>query len=194
MVGSDQQRRTEVWLLCQCTQDLACLQGGLRWQLLLIQMLRLHQRADPILGSEEYIQSFVTDKVLQWVEELELASIAQTQPHAAHAAFTHGMTSRWTYLTHTMPSIGQILLPLEVIIRTKLIPSLTGRPPPNDTEWELLALPARLGGIALVNQAQTADTEFPSSCKITEALKEAIGQQDFQYSYEVVIHQLEAKS
>ena len=30
------------------------------------------------LGSEEYIQSFVTDKVLQWVEELELASIAET--------------------------------------------------------------------------------------------------------------------
>ena len=49
------------------------------------------------LGSEEYIQSFVTDNVLQWVEELEqLASIAHSQPHAAHTAFTHGMTSKWT--------------------------------------------------------------------------------------------------
>ena len=35
---------------------------------------------------------FVADKVQQWVGELEhvqLATIAYTQPHAAHAAFTH---------------------------------------------------------------------------------------------------------
>ena len=147
------------------------------------------------LGTEEYIQAFVTDKVQQWAGKLEqLATIARTQPHAAHAAFTHGMTSKWTYLTRTMPGTGPNLLPLEVIIRTKLTPALTGRPPPNDTERDLLALPARLGGIALVNPTQATDTEFLSSTKITEALKEAIIQQDFQYTVEIVTHQLEAKT
>ena len=81
-----------------------------------------------------------TEKVQQLAGELEqLGTIACSQPLAPHAAFTHGMTSKWTYLTHTMPGIGPNLLPLETIIKTKLIPALTGRPPPNETEWYLFA-------------------------------------------------------
>ena len=147
------------------------------------------------LGTEEYIQTFVRDKVLQWIGELEqLATIAHSQPHAAYTAFTHGMTSKWTYLTRTMPGIGPNLLPLEMTIRTKLIPALTGRPPPNDTERDLLALPARLGGIALVNRTQATDTKFLSSALISEALKDAILQQDLRYTSEVATHQLAAKT
>ena len=48
-----------------------------------------------------------------------------------------------------------------------------------------------MGGIALVNPSQAIDTKFLSSTKITEALKEAIVQQDFQYTDEVVAHELE---
>ena len=146
------------------------------------------------LGTEEYIQEFVTNKVQQLAGELEqLATIACTQPHAAQAAFTDGMTSKWTYLTRTMPGIGPNLLPLETIIRTKLIPALTGRPPPNETERYLFGLPARLGGIAMTNPTQATDIEFLSSTKITEALTEAILHQDSHYSEEVIAYQLEAK-
>ena len=87
------------------------------------------------------------------------------------------MTSKWTYLTHTIPGISPYLLPLKMVIRTKLVP---GRPQPNDTEQDLLA------------PTQVTDTEFLSSTKITEALKEAITQVG-QYIGEVVTHQLEAK-
>ena len=76
------------------------------------------------------------------------------------------MTSKWTYLTHTMPGIGPYLLPLEEIIRNKLIHALTYRPPLNATEHDFLALPV-------------TESEFLFSTKITEALKEAILQQDF---------------
>ena len=146
------------------------------------------------LGTDDYIQAFVTNKVQQWAGELEqLASIARSQPHAAHVAFTHGMTSKWTYLTRTMPGIGPNLLPCtETITRTKLMPALTGRPPPNETERELLALPARLGGIALSSPTEATDTEFLYSTKMTEALTEAILHQDFQY-LEVITRQLETK-
>ena len=147
------------------------------------------------LGTEEYIRAFVTNKVQQWAEELEqLATFARSQPHAAHAAFTHGMTSKWTYLSRTMPNIRPSLLPLDTIIRTKLIPALTGRPPPNDMERDLLALPARLGAIALANPTHETDLDFLCSTKITEALTEAILHQDFQYTEEVITHQLEAKT
>ena len=142
------------------------------------------------LGTEEYTHAFVTGKVLQWAEELQqLTTIAHSQPHAAYA-----MTSNWTYFTCTMPGIGPYLLPLKEIIRTKLILALTCRPPPNDTEHVLLVLPVRLGGIALANPTQATDTEFLFSTKITEALKEAILQQDFQYTSEVVAHQLQGKT
>ena len=88
-------------------------------------------------------------KVQQWCNELEmLSSITSTQPHATYTAFTHGVSSNWTHLIRKIPSISHLLQPLEDILRLQLIPTLTGRPPP---ERDLLALPARLGGIGLTN-------------------------------------------
>ena len=79
-------------------------------------------------------------------------SPSHTANHMQHMLpFTHGMTNKWSYLTRTTPYIDNLLQPLEVIVRTKLSPAFTGRPPPNDTERDLLALPTRPGGIALVN-------------------------------------------
>ncbi len=94
------------------------------------------------LGTQAYIDNNVRCKVEQWSDVLKrLSSIADTQPHAAYAALTHGMVGRWTYLARTIPNIGHLLQPLEDIIRTQLIPALTGRAPPNDNECELFALP-----------------------------------------------------
>ena len=89
-------------------------------------------------------------------------------------------------------ALALYLLPLEDIIKTKLIPVLTGRPRLNDTERHLLALPARLGGIALSIPTQATDSEFLSSTKITEALKGAIVQQSFEYTEDIIATQLEA--
>ena len=117
--------------------------------------------------------------------------MAQTQPHAAYTAYTHGIVSKWSYLSRIVPDIGQLLEPLDHLIRTKLIPVLTGRPPPNDQEQ---ALPVRLGGLALVNPAQHAASEFTASVKITEPLTNVILHQGTDYSYEVVEAQLAAKA
>ena len=83
------------------------------------------------IGTQEYTESFVESKVEKWNTELKsLAKIASTQPHAAYSAFTHGLTSRWTYLAQTTPNISSLLEPLETTIRTELLPTLTGRAPP----------------------------------------------------------------
>ena len=146
------------------------------------------------LGSEEYIASFLTDKVNEWTEEVDLlSSIAASQPHAAHAAFTHGMTSKWNYMSRTVPNISANLQPLERVIRTKLIPALTGRSTPNDLERDLLALPARLGGIGLTNPTLTSDMEYQASLLITRRLQDAVIQQAPQFLMEVPAYQLEAK-
>ena len=47
------------------------------------------------LGTPEYVNQFVTEKVDQWSNELKLLSaVATTQPHAAYAVFTHGFSSK----------------------------------------------------------------------------------------------------
>ena len=54
------------------------------------------------IGSEEFVISHVKNKVAKWTEELNsLAMIALMQPHAAHAAFTHGLSSKWCYLANS---------------------------------------------------------------------------------------------
>ena len=96
------------------------------------------------IGTEEFVQSHVEGRVVEWTKELEnLITIILTQPHAAHAALTHGLSSKWSFLTHTIHGIGPLLQSLETI-------TLTGQPPPNDAVCDLLALPGRLGGIAIV--------------------------------------------
>ena len=96
------------------------------------------------LGTQKHIDKFVEGKVSVWCAEVEnLSHIAETQPHAAYTAIAHGMVGKWNYLSRTIPNISDHLVPLEVSIRTKLIPALTGRP---HNERDLLALPVRLGG------------------------------------------------
>ena len=44
------------------------------------------------LGTRSSVESYVQHKELEWVEEVKrLSSIVVTQPHAAYAAFTHGL-------------------------------------------------------------------------------------------------------
>ena len=59
--------------------------------------------------------------------------------------------------------------------------------------WDLLALPARLGGIVLTNPTFTAEVEFSASTKISDPFKDAILQQCFEYLGDVIHEQVEAK-
>ena len=147
------------------------------------------------LGSPEYSTEFVRDKVEIWSNELKtLSEIAITQPHAAYAAFTHGFHSKWSHLSRTVPNMGSQFHPLENILRTDFIPAITGRPPPNDTDREVFALPARSGGLGLLNPAKQCDLQFSASQSISKPLIESILQQDHEYSFECLEAQMSAKS
>ena len=154
---------------------------------------RLHLGA--ALGTQSYVSQFVNMKVQQWCNELKtLSSIASTQPHAAFAAFTHGVSSKWTHLIRTIPSISHLLQPLEDILRHQLIPNLTGRPPPNNSEHDLLALPARLGGIGLTNPLDLSHVEYTASQKIAQPLTNHILQQLTTYPVHIKEKQLASKA
>ena len=146
------------------------------------------------LGSQEFTESFVRDKVQTWSEELKkLSIIANTHPQAAYAAFTHGIVGKWTYLARTTPNIGPLLQPLEDIIRTKLLPALCGRAAPNDTERDLLELPARLGGIGVINPTTLSDSAYSASKQISAPLYNLILNGSLDYTHEALTEQFTAK-
>lgn len=56
-------------------------------------------------------------KVGQWVNTVKkLSVIARAQPHAAYSAFIHGLSSKRTYLLHTIPDIANFLVSLDEAI------------------------------------------------------------------------------
>ena len=56
-----------------------------------------------VLGSENYKDEFCKEKVDEWRGQLEnLAEIAETQPQAAHAVYTKGYRSKFTYFLRTI--------------------------------------------------------------------------------------------
>ena len=120
------------------------------------------------LGTDKFCVEFVQNKLMKWQEELALlVDVATSQPHATYAAFIHGFTHKFTYLSRTTPNKDHLLEPLEQFIRSKLIPAWTGRAPPNDLERELFALPERLGGLGIVDLVGRSHKEFQASVSIS---------------------------
>lgn len=128
---------------------------------------------------------YVNTKVESFVEEVEkLSAIAQTQPHAAYSAFTHGLVSKWNYLLRVTDweehQPANVLKPLEQVINSRFIPALTGQPPPGEKMRELLALPARLGGLGLTNPIVSAKEQRSCSKQISAPLVDRIVDQEHE--------------
>ena len=135
------------------------------------------------IGTCAFIRQFIERRVEQWVKELEnLCKIAETQPHAAYAAFTHGLSSRWNYLLRVIDwedSESKLALEsLENTISSRFIPALTGQPPPGEHMRELLALPARLGGLGLINPTTSAKEQRTTSQQVSAPLVDKVTNQD----------------
>ena len=110
------------------------------------------------LGSEDFVKEFVSSKVKGWISDLEcLVRIAHSEPHAAFCAYTHGFAAQWSYISRVVPNVGLLFNPLEDVIRTKFLPALLDRSALSENERELLALPARHGGMGLINPTALED-------------------------------------
>jgi hypothetical protein len=130
------------------------------------------------VGNMESRLAHIATKVSRWQADIiELGKIAQCEPHAAHAAFVHGLRHCWTYTQRTMVNIDSQMQPLEDTIRQQFIPSLLGRTVSNE-ERRMLALPGRFGGAALDNPAKSSQIKYEDSKIISSDLVERIIQQD----------------
>ena len=128
-----------------------------------------------VIGTREFKDKYVSDKVKTWVEEIQmLSNHAKTEPHAAYTAFTYGVKHKWTFVMRTIPDIELLLQPLEDAIRESFLPSLTNGYIPSPEERDLLALPPRMGGLGITNPAAMADHEHRNSLRLTEFLSQKI--------------------
>ena len=103
-----------------------------------------------------------------------LSDIATTQPQAVYTAFTHGMKNKWIYLARTTPNIEHLLAPLKEIVRGKFLPAITGQSVFDDNLCNLMGLPARLGGLGLIDPSQQGSIHYENSVSITRSLVKAI--------------------
>lgn len=128
------------------------------------------------LGSGPFQLESLAATVTNWSAEVRrLAQFATVQPHAAFAAFTHGLIGRWTYAIRVNPvASDDRLQALEGVISQVLIPALTGQPAPSTATRRLLALPARLGGLGIVNPAALPDRQQPASLAVCQPLVQLI--------------------
>ena len=126
------------------------------------------------LGSGEYETQLMQRKIVEWTKEVEcLAKHARSQPHAAFAALTHGLTGRWIYAMRvsSLPS-DDIFQPLERSLLETLIPALIGQAAPAGGMRSLLALPPRYGGMGIFNPTvMRADQQADSTAISTPLVK-----------------------
>ena len=95
-----------------------------------------------------------------WISEINtLSKIACSEPQAAYSAFIHGFQHKLTYHIRTIPSVSQLLVPLDDIITNKLIPALTDGHICSDSERVLLGLPIRMGGLGVPIFSKIFDRE-----------------------------------
>lgn len=115
---------------------------------------------------------YLQDKVQSWCDQLvKLSVIAQTQPHAAYAAYIHGFQSKWTYLSRTMSQLPSYMQPLEDVIREKFIPGIFGSTLPiSDDDRAMYALPAKMGGMGIANPVKQATQAYKDSKLFTTEL------------------------
>ena len=117
-----------------------------------------------------------------------------TKLHAAYAALTHGLISKWTYLSLTITNIGHLVQPLEDVIQTTLILALTRSSPPSESERDLFALPAIIGGLGLINPTCITASEYSALRDVTQPLRDLILDQDPSYPQDISENKATAKA
>jgi hypothetical protein len=131
------------------------------------------------IGKKSFIEDNARTTIEGWMEELcELVAIAETEPHSAYAAYTHGVQSKFNYFFRITDwdslNLSHLLIPIEEILSSKLIPVLSGHLQPGKSIRELLSLPVRLGGLGIPNPISISGDAFKASQLITAPLLQSV--------------------
>ena len=146
-----------------------------------------------VVGNDDFRKHYIDEKVDGWCSEIEkLAKFAETQPHAAFAAYIHGEQHKFTYFLRTIPGMEEHLERLDDIIEQKFIPALFGH---NITasERELFSQPIKSDGLGIQKLSEKSTMEYEASKLITASLTSVIVMQGNNIPSENEVRELKNK-
>ena len=134
-----------------------------------------HRYLGSYIGTDSGAQEFILDQVNTWKNDITaIADIATKEPQLAYSAFVYGTVKRWNYVARTTPNISNELKLLEVYVTDTLIPNLVGKSFLSETTREIFSLPAKMGGLGLINISEMSNIEYENSIKMTMQLTDAV--------------------
>jgi hypothetical protein len=134
-----------------------------------------HEFLGSYIGTEEGSIDFVDQKISEWEKDIDaLVEVANYEPQLAYIAYVFGTSRRWQFLCRTTPGIAASLGRLEDLIKGKLIPAIFGGRVISDELRKVCCLPARLGGLGVLNPVDEATHEYECSRIMTQQLADAI--------------------
>ena len=136
-----------------------------------------------VIGSEAFEQQFLQQKVQDWISDLrKLSIIAESQPHAAYSAYSHGLSFQWNYFFWVCTLSSCLFQPLEDLIGSVFIPKLLGHEILGKVKRDLFSLPVHLGGLGLFNPTVTAIRQHACSLYTSSPLVDLIVSQIYDTS------------
>ena len=121
--------------------------------------------------------------ITQWCEEItESSLIAKTHTQAAYSAFTLGYKHKFTFFMRIIENLENFMLPLDKVIKQKLIPALFNDFQISEELRSLIALPCKLGDMGFINPVEIANELYVNSGELTKKLTNLIIQQEHSYT------------
>ena len=134
------------------------------------------------LGSKKYKEECLSLKVDEWIAQLQILSqIARTQPQAAYSAFITGFRHKISFYMRTISGGFTQFKRLDEVVQSEFIPVIIGGVFCNEMERKLIALPPKLGGLAIPILAEISNDGFENTIMLTECLSTKIINQMHQY-------------
>ncbi len=158
---------------------------------LTIQFSQGHRYLGGFLGSEQTKNEWLGEKVDGWTQTVEvMATIAEKFPQTVYAGFTFCLQNKWQYVQRVISDTGAFFAPLEVSIRSKLIPALLGIAPSemNGDLRQVLAHSVKMGGLVLRNPVDTATHVHEASMEATSHLTQSLVEVEAGVAFDLGTH------
>ena len=102
------------------------------------------------IGSDNCKCEYVNKLVKDWNSQLcNLSNLEESQSQAIYLTFVSSFNNKLSYFIRTIPSISNLLPPIEDTLGNRFIPTITGARICNEKEGQLLSLPTRYEGLAI---------------------------------------------
>ena len=97
----------------------------------------------------------------KWRDELLfLSKITEIQPQVAYSTDIHGFKSKYNFFNRTFPTMQNHMKIIEDVLRIHFIPAIIGESAISNYSRELIALPIRLGRMAVTTPHFNTETEY----------------------------------